>query len=139
MTTNMIHFPSILAFTARSIFIRFIDYNFHTAASAFAFITALFLFNQKDVCYECFSSSFFVLLSVIVKKTQSAIERLYWLTAIIYSWAIRYSSTVNGNGILYSLINIFVRWFYKVGVARVSRSAGIDFSTYYRLSIFCER
>lgn len=30
----------------------------------------------------------------------------YRLTAIIYSWAIRYSSTVNGNGIRYSLINI---------------------------------
>lgn len=31
-----------------------------------------------------------------------------WLTWIIYNWAMRYSSTLIGRGILYSLINIFV-------------------------------
>lgn len=56
MASNMINFPSILAFATRSIFIRFIDQNFHTAASAFAFISTFFLYVQsKDVWYEWFS------------------------------------------------------------------------------------
>lgn len=51
MAANMINFPCVLSFTTRPIFIRFIDYDFDTAASPFTFITTFFLHIIKRRIY----------------------------------------------------------------------------------------
>lgn len=96
MAANVVNFPSILSIAAGSIFVRLINENLNTAASTFALFSTFFLNFEMKYSNSCCAQCVGVLLSFIS------------LTAIINNWAMRYSSTVSGSGILYSLINILL-------------------------------
>lgn len=86
---HVILFEGVLAGSSRTVSIRFILYDFHATVCPLTLFSTFFL-QWKRVKDECQQG------------------QCHWttLTAIMYSWAILYSSTDNGRGILYSLISI---------------------------------
>lgn len=98
MAADMIDFPRILSIATRSILIRFVGQNLYATTCSTALVATLFLQMRNDADIRMVPAH-----SMLQWLTRN---HIIILTAIIYNWAIRYSSTVNGNGILYSLINI---------------------------------